>query len=606
MLRRAVVRIEALPRAALPLVVGVVALAARLWVFADMRSGNPLAHVAILDDRIYLDMAEAVRDGSAAGRAWFLAPLYPYVLAAAFGVAQGGLATAALLGVLAGTATSVVVALTARALHSQTAGFVAGLLTALAGTLLFHDTLPGQEPLLGLLHVLSLAATCVWLRRGAPLAAGAAGLAAGVAALGRATSLALALAALAAAALHLRPRATFLRGAAALALGLALALVPAAVRNARVTGTPTPFPWSGGVNLYVANGPDARAEVAFGSRLLGTAPDRMEAAAREIAERDEGRTLTPSEISSYWTRRTWRDGGGAAALLGHGLRKALLFFAAGEYGNTHWVGVEGRFATLLRILPTSGWWLIALGAAGWWFARRGTPALDVVALTVAATWAALTVYYPVSRYRLPVLPLLAVAAGVGVAAALVPDADRRRLRQALGVALAVALLAHAAPLVRPTPGAAPSYVNVATALVLEERADEAEALLDEGLRDWPDDGRLHLEKGRLLAARRAYAEALPHLRAAESDASLQWIAGVPGLLCLVRTGQLDAAEQVGQLLLEKLPPDPALQGEMLAYWALAAAARGDPREAARRMSGALQLAPGNPAVEAARRELHGL
>jgi len=602
MLRRLADRLDALPRAALPLTVAAVALLVRLWVLFDQRAGNPLYTLAILDDRTYLDLAVAVRDGSEA-RPWFLAPLHPWVLALVSSAPT--MLTASLVNLVAGVGTAVAAAWAARDLHSRAAGWVSGLLVAAAGTFVFHDTLPGQEPLLAFLHVAGVVLAVRWLREGALRDAALLGVVAGLATMGRATSLSLVVAALLLAAIRRRPQAARLRGIGVILAGLAIVLIPAAIRNHAVTGDLTPLPWSGGVNLYMANGPDARELTAFGARELGMAPDAMAARATAIAEEVEGRDLRPSEVSSYWSARTRAESGDAGEILGHLSRKAGLFFAASEYGNNHYVELERRYAKWLVIVPVSGWWLLALGVGGWWLVRRRLPAADTAALVIGITWAALTIVYPVSRYRLPILPLATILAGAGIVEAIRTDERRRRVVAAV-LALAIGAVAHLDGFLRAPPAAAASYVNLATALALEGRDTEAGEILREATAGWPDDGPAHLELGRVLMRSERYAEALVEFGLAESDARTQWAAGVPALYALVKSGQGAKAEEVGRVLIANLPPDPGLQAEMLAWWSLAAAARGDPTEARRRLDAARARVPDHPAIAVADRTLDGL
>src|SRR5258705_5884685 len=123
--------------------------------------------------------------------------------------------------------------------------------------------------------------------------------------LGRATTWVLAVAFAAVALARVRPMRRALVGVAFAALGAAVVLIPAAIRNASAFGDFTPLPWSGGTNLYMANGPFSRQFATFASPEIGLDPDTMERRAHDVAERAEGRKLRPSEVSSYWTRRTW-------------------------------------------------------------------------------------------------------------------------------------------------------------------------------------------------------------------------------------------------------------------------------------------------------------
>ena len=81
---------------------------------------------------------------------------------------------------------------------------------------------------------------------------------------------------------------------------LALVLVPVAARNAYVGGgfyiTTSQF----GPNFYIGNNP--KADGTYQSLRFGRgAPEYERQDATELAERALGRTLTPAEVSSYWT-----------------------------------------------------------------------------------------------------------------------------------------------------------------------------------------------------------------------------------------------------------------------------------------------------------------
>ena len=73
MFRRLAARLDALPRAVLPVAVGLIALLIRAWVLPEQRADNPLYTLAILDDRTYLDLAAAL-NSDAVARPWFRRP----------------------------------------------------------------------------------------------------------------------------------------------------------------------------------------------------------------------------------------------------------------------------------------------------------------------------------------------------------------------------------------------------------------------------------------------------------------------------------------------------------------------------------------------------
>src|SRR5262249_52441599 len=93
-----------------------------------------------------------------------------------------------------------------------------------------------------------------------------------------------------------------LKDTAIFLLGLALVIAPVAIRNRIVGGgfyvTTSQF----GPNFYIGN--NARADGRYQSLRYGRgAPEFERQDATELAERAEGRRLTPAEVSGYWTNR---------------------------------------------------------------------------------------------------------------------------------------------------------------------------------------------------------------------------------------------------------------------------------------------------------------
>src|SRR5262249_49718170 len=90
------------------------------------------------------------------------------------------------------------------------------------------------------------------------------------------------------------------RPPAAVLLGVGIVVLPVAIRNSIVGGgfyiTTSQF----GPNFYIGN--NARSDGTYQSLRFGRgAPEYERQDATEIAQRATGRTLTPAEVSSYWT-----------------------------------------------------------------------------------------------------------------------------------------------------------------------------------------------------------------------------------------------------------------------------------------------------------------
>ncbi len=597
-------------------VIAAVSLTLRVWALVEQRGGNPLFVQAILDDGVYLELAREFADG-AEPRAWYLAPLYAWVLGILGKIGGTGaisMLSASLLSLGCGVLTSVLVTATARicggacargstgARTGMSAGWIAGLLHACAGTFVFAEILPGQEPILTTLHAAALLLAVIWWRTRAGWAATAFGAVAGIAVLGRGTSLLLLPAALPLI-LRLAPESldetrrgvrAALPGVGLALAGVAAVLLPAALRNDDVTGDFTPLPWAFGSNLYASNGPEARARGNFQSSEVGSDPRKQQVNAPRIAERALGRQLRPSEVSAYWRGRTLDEAGSAGEMAAHLWLKTTLFAADHDLASNHSPYVERRYATWLRIVPTSGWWLLAFGAFGWWMIRREHPEADMVAGLVVLTAGALIVLFPATRYRLPLLPLCAVVGAVGVVT--LGTAPRGRRVVAGGLACVVGVLAFLPTWQDQLPNQhGASRGNLARRLLKGDRRDEGIEILREGAIEEPR----HPRVLQLLAL--ALNEDGQTREAAEIADRLNAVleAGPTGRLKrleeLVEEGRespaaLAEAARVGPPLEAELFA-PATRAHVAGLLAIAAARQGDRATAERHAERARALAP---------------
>jgi 4-amino-4-deoxy-L-arabinose transferase-like glycosyltransferase len=195
-------------------------------------------------------------------------------------------------------------------------------------------------------------------------------------------------------------------GAALLAIWL-----PAARLNARATGHWGIFPSSGGINLYIGNNPRWQETVVMRPGIpwldLLSLPDK------------EG-IFDPWERSAYFSRRVGAYLRESPGLFIEGLAlKTVRFVNSRELPRNIDVYAFREWSSLLALLTwkVAGFGfpfgvLLPLAAVGLWAHRRNTP--DAVWLLLTTYPAVIVLYFVSSRYRLPVLPALAVAAGAGV------------------------------------------------------------------------------------------------------------------------------------------------------------------------------------------------
>jgi tetratricopeptide (TPR) repeat protein len=540
--------------------IAAVALIVRLIYIWDIRA-SPFFDVLMGDARRYDAWATQIAAGEVIGRdVFYQAPLYPYLLGAVYAIAGRSLLLVRICQALIGTASCVLLALTARRLYSERAGLVAGLALAVYATAIFFDGLLQKSSLDLFFVCLSL-----WIVSGLVDKPAAAprwfwlGISIGALALTRENALILA----AVLVVWLFGRSLLTRrqrtvNAGVFALGMLLVLSPVAVRNRVVGGewhlTTSQF----GPNLYIGNNPDADGTYAALREGRGT-PEYERQDATELAEAATGRRLTPAEVSDFWVRRTLEFvRSQPAAWLALTVSKAGLVWSRTEFVDTESQSSYEEWSPLLRGLAFVGHFgvLVPLAVLGLLVTWRDRSRVGVYYAMAAAYMASIVMFYVSDRYRLPLVPFLLLFAGAGVVS-LVPfvrHASRPAVAAVVVVTGAVAVAANrpllSADLLRATtetnlgvalqtdgrleeaethyrraiaidPAYGPAYVNLSIALMARgdalvrmNREVEAIAVYQESLQLNPNNTVLRLATGSLLVKAGRFEEAIREFRAA--------------------------------------------------------------------------------------------
>ena len=431
----------------------------RIAVYLERALRDPGFNVAALDSDIFLAWAQRIAGGDLIGdKPFFLNPLYAYFLAPIVLVFGSGTlwATRAVQTVL-GVATIALVAGASRRLLGDRAGIVAAFLAAAYPLLIFYEQVLMIVSLAVFLNALLLYLLARFAESRRWTTALLAGLALGLSMLARpnvglfALMLPLWLLFLAPAG---RSRIRFAVGRTAiLAAGAVAVVLPVTIRNYAVGRDFVLVTSSGGVNLYQANNAGTRDTGQMRSEELRPHPVLVEQDAQLVAEREEGRSLKPSEVSAYWTRRALREMADSPGLtLGFFGRKLLLFLYGYEIPSSYHFEEEQRGTFSLRLNPLGFWLVSPLALFGIAFVllrdRRGMP-LFLLYLAYAV---GLTVFFPLGHYRAPVLPAAFALAAAGAVGLFDAFRDGSRLRRGLlVVAAGLALLVTNVPgLVRTT------------------------------------------------------------------------------------------------------------------------------------------------------------
>lgn len=573
-----------------------VALAVRVLYLLEAADA-PTFLTPVVDAGAYDLIARQLAAGGEAAARMFWQPFgYPAMLALTYLVTDGSIVAAKLLQAVLGAVTCGMVFVLADRRAGRTAAFVAASAVALyAPLVLFEGELlaAGPATFLGTLLLLLLDRADTddprplwwWSLPGAVAA---------LAVLMRPTFLPF----VAAAAVWIAWRQWRRRGRGRAALAVAVAVaafaactLPVAAYSARVTGRFSFVPSSGGLNLYIGNNPD----------VCGTLAIRPGAAWGELVTLPERDGATTAAAKDRWYRDRvvdWALDEPLAFLHGLG-RKALELVSSRELPRNLDPYLMRRWSAVLRILLSEvGAFgvpfglLLPLAAVGLVLAGRrlGAPLLLYLALYSAAV----VLVFVTARYRLPLIPPLAVAAGAGVAAVSDSIQDRRRGRliAAVGVALAALLLAT-------VPGPfceerldlhAELYATLGTSHSERGQPEQAIAAYRHALEIDPGRADVHYNLGRLLSDRGDLdgAEA-EYRRTVELDPGF-----APGHLNL------------GSVLMDQGRPEEAVEEFRQAAWsnpsltlaqrnlATALLAVGRPDEALAAIEEARRLDPGRP------------
>jgi tetratricopeptide (TPR) repeat protein len=504
------------------LLIFAVALAIRLLHVWQLRS-TPFFDVLLGDAKGYDQWAQRLAAGDWVGsEVFYQAPLYPYFLGLVYALFGRDLLVVRIIQALIGSASCVLLGMAGARLFSKRVGLVAGLALALWAPAVFFDSLL-QKSVLDMFFIclsLYLISVHVWqggrgsfqvkpsldnglrqtpygaqpavenkrdarrseesasITRGAEKIPGpflSVGLGAAMAGFALSRENGLLLIAVVVIWFWFAERRKILYFAA----GLAIVFAPVVARNYSIDGglylTTSQF----GSNFYIGNNPNADgtyASIRFGRG----APEYERIDATEVAEEAVGHTLSPAEVSSFWTRRAmdfitsqplqW------AQLTG---RKVLLLFNRSEMVDTEAQESYAEFSAPLRVLGWVGHFgilvpLAVFGVIVTWPDRKRLWVVHALALTYAAS---VVMFFVFARYRYPLVPFLmlfAVAPFDSRARDYLAStfAQGSRRRQLAVLLIAVAIFCNV-PVLSSTLMMAITENNLGTALMERGRHDES-------------------------------------------------------------------------------------------------------------------------------------
>ena len=426
--------------------IALLGLVLRLAHLQQIRAHDPFFDRPSVDARVYHEWALQIAGGPWLGHEpFFMAPLYPYFLSWVYGIFGPSFLVARLVHCLLGTVTCVLVWRLAREFFDRRVSLLAGFLVAFYSMFLFYEGSLLLATLLTTLTTLTVLAAVRALALPTPIRWAGVGSLVGLTALARPNVLLFAPVLLLWMFGVLRREASRWRRlalAAAFMTGGAVLVLPVTLRNLVVTGDATIIATSGGSNFYSGNNPDANGAYLVPrpfSRLATDSAPEQAVRYHEYAERALGRELRPSEASAYWFGRGLeyiREN--PAAWLRLEARKLALFLNAAEIWNNRSFELARRFSWLLQLPLVSFGAIAPFAFLGIGVSTRHAKRLFPLYAMVGVYLLTALLFFVLSRYRIPVVPVLIVFAAHGAVYLL--DAWRERRIRVLAMGLASAVL----------------------------------------------------------------------------------------------------------------------------------------------------------------------
>lgn len=391
----------------------------RLLNLLAMRQNSPFFDMPATDALFYDELAQNLAAGNWLGDAVFhYNPLYPYFLGLCYAVFGHSYLIPKLIQIVMGTSSCLLLYLVSKRLFGHAVALIAGLMAAVYGTFIFFDELLLATSLSVFLF---LATTLLLLRaasRPTVLRCVLAGLVLGVTFVARPSFLPFIAFGWLLFQLRHQGKRIIVTRLGAMTVAASLMVLPVTVRNYVVGADFVLVSAHSGYNLYLGNHIDSQGYFTVPRhipRTLVDEPADQKTWFTETAEADVGRTLKPSEVSSYWSHKAFEhiteNFGEWLALLG---RKAVRLINEHEYSDNQDYDFSKRFSWVLSLPLLTFWMVLPLGVLGMVLARRDFGRLSFLYLFVAIYAGGLMIFFISTRYRIPLVPFLMVFAAYAV------------------------------------------------------------------------------------------------------------------------------------------------------------------------------------------------
>lgn len=418
----------------------IVALGLRLFFLFEAAAAPFFDHL-IADSAYYFDWARRIVDeGEWMGdRIFWVDPLYAYWLAVLYCVAGGAAPLVSLIfQALFGALTCIVLFFLGERLFDKKTGFLAACLAAVYSPLIFYDGLLLKTSLTTLLGCLALfvllrAADKKLLRWWT-----AGGLLVGLACLARSSFLVFVPCVLLWA-LSLdwkRIKGGVLPRMGVFCLGAAAAVLPVTIRNYAVSDDFILLTANLGQNLYLGNNPYNQYGTYTAPPFIQEESEHEERSWHRHAEQEQGKKLTPSEVSKFWTGKTvdWiaEEPGDFFGLLWKKFRLSWNWFEVPD--NYDYYFYRDNMSLVLKAPLLNFGWLAPAALVGIILALKEWRRRLLLYLCFLSLCAMPVVFFVFARFRVPYTPYLCLFGAFAVIRILQWLKEKRWIKAALTLA----------------------------------------------------------------------------------------------------------------------------------------------------------------------------
>lgn len=377
---------------------------------------NPESVAALsIDSRFHYDWAILIAGGDLlVNSPYFRAPLYPFFLGAVLKLAGGSLLFARVAQLVGGCLTLLLIFKITRKLGDHKAAAYSTLLYLLYPISTYFEA----EFLLDWLFVLfSLSSFyCIFWGKSFGKKAVAGGLFFGLAAITRPTILILFVPALFYFLRRVRDinfRRNSMANCAGFAVVVLLTIAPVTFVNYVESGQFIPISYQGGINFYIGNNHESDGLTAA---LPPIGNDWNMEDASWLQYRETGRKLHYGDQSSFWFGKAFKEiAADPVHFMSLLLKKSYYLISGNEISNNRPLGEAVLNNTILRYFPVRFPILLSLAIIpfiiGPELRRKMYPLFWVILIYGLA----LILFFISSRFRLPLIPFVAIAGGIGLA-----------------------------------------------------------------------------------------------------------------------------------------------------------------------------------------------